>query len=143
MARELAFESRLFHVVDDWAKYLNRDLGKVIAKKNIGVTHALVRSRKYHIKFNGSMPERVVFEFLAYGKFTDMGVGRGQGIGDVKGNRQIMIQTGLHGRVAKKWYSKTITGEFNTLSNILMDQFGIRPMEIVEEEISTTLNMSL
>ena len=130
-------------MVADWSAYLKNDLAKMLVKKKIGNTGSLAASVKYHIVSDSDGPVKVVFEFNHYGKFVDMGVGRGQKLGDVKGNAEIMRAAGIKGRKAKKWYSKTIFPEANTLALLLKEQYGIKAIELINDSIQSTINMTM
>lgn len=133
----------LYKIVYDWARYANKDLGKMLDKKHIGKTFELIKSRKFRVLFNGSTPSSVIFDFLYYGKFVDMGVGKGWKLGDLKGNQTIYKETGIKGRKATKWYSKTIFPEANTLAKILAEEFGIQAINMVNENIDNNINLEL
>ena len=86
---------------------------------------------------------KAVFTFLNYGKFIDMGVGRGQKIGDVKGNQTIYKETGIKGRKAKKWYSKVIFPEANTLAKLLAENYGIQISNSITESLDDSIILSI
>lgn len=130
-------------LVADWSRYLKQDLAKAILKKKIGRSGALANSIKYHIVHDSEGPVKVVFEFNHYGKFVDMGVGKGQKLGDVKGNAELLRAIGVKGRKAKKWYSKTIFPEANTLATLLKEQYGITAINMVNEVLPSQLNMNM
>lgn len=67
---------------------------------------------------NGN-PEKVTFLFLYYGKFPDMGVGRGVKLGDAPGNRQ-----------RKPWYSSVFLREVYALGRLLAEKYGIDAAQI-------------
>jgi hypothetical protein len=78
----------------------------------------------------------IQFSFLYYGKFVDMGVGRGVKIGDVSENK---ISRRLEGRMLgnrrrpKKWYGKTFYAEVSTLKEILVKEYAHKGvLQIVE-----------
>lgn len=133
----------LYKLVYDWARYANADLAKMIDKKRIGKTLALLNSRRFNVVANGEVPDKVVFDFLIRGKFVDMGVGRGQKLGDVKGNQVVYKETGVRGRKPKKWFSKVIFPEANTLAKLLAEQFGIISQNMINESIDSTIKMPL
>ena len=67
---------------------------------------------------NGN-PQKVTFLFLYYGKFPDMGVGRGVKLGDPSGNRQ-----------RKPWYSSVFLKEVYALGRLLAEKYGIDAAQI-------------
>jgi hypothetical protein len=129
----------LYRVVYDWARYANKDMGTMLNKKNIGKSFALVKSRKFQVLFNGSTPSSVMFEFLARGKFSEMGVGRGQKLGDVKGNQVLYREAGVKGRKSKMWFSNVLFPEANTLARILAEEFAIHSVNMIKESIDSTI----
>ena len=133
----------LYKVASDWAKYTGERLGESILKKNIGKSQELIRSIKSNV-FGGEMaPEKIVLSYLMRGKFVDMGVGKGQKLGDIKGNREVLAAAGLKGRRAKKWYSKTIYAETNKLADILKNNYGKQATNMIKENIPSQINMQL
>lgn len=130
-------------LVQNWSKYLKQDLAKVILKKKIGITGVLASSIKYRIEYDNDGPTKVVFEFSHYGQFVDMGVGKGQKLGDVKGNTTIAKAIGIKGRRPKKWYSKTIYPQANQLSAMLREQYGINALDIVKDTLPNKINMNM
>ncbi len=115
----------------------------VILKKKIGYTGSLAQSIKYHIEYDENGPVKVVFEFNHYGQFVDMGVGKGQKYGDVKGNATLLNAIGVKGRKAKKWYNKTVFPEANTLALLLKEQYGINAINMINESLPGTINLNM
>jgi hypothetical protein len=131
-------------LVSDWSTYLKRDLIKSMLKKKIGNTGNLKNSLSFKIQYGtDGTPEKVIIAFNYYGKFVDMGVGKGQKLGDVKGNKALYRATGIKGRVAKPWWSKTIFPEANTLAALLKEQYGITAINMINENVSPSINMQL
>lgn len=133
----------MYDLVYDWAKYANQDLGKSLTKKHIGVTGALSSSLKFSLIGPHDDVQKVKFSFLNYGKFSDMGVGRGQKLGDIKGNKTIYKETGVHGRKATKWFSKVIFPEANTLGKLLAVNYGLQISNEINESFSDSVILSI
>jgi hypothetical protein len=125
----------------DWANITQKKFIAAILKKNIKGS-ALKNSITYRIVNGANGPEKVIFTYLNTGKFVDMGVGKGQKLGDVKGNKKLYKSVGLHGRVAKKWYSTTITSQTKRLSELLFDHYGISAT-VIATDLPKQLNLSL
>lgn len=78
-------DAEMKQVVSDWAKYTIERLQKQITKKKIGVTGSLNYSLLYKLAaLSGGGVSSVNLEFNYYGKFIDMGVGRGQKIESIQ-----------------------------------------------------------
>lgn len=124
-------------VVSDWAQYTVQRLQKSLLKKKVGQTGILNNSMIYAIKSMGGQPTSVQIEFSYYGKFVDMGVGRGQKIESVASNRDIVSLLGV-GRRPKKWFSKTMYGEIAALRKLLGQEYGQIGAQILRDTISNT-----
>lgn len=125
----------------DWADITKDKFISAIVKKKIAGLK-LKSSITFRVIFGANGPEKVVFFYLEEGKFTDMGVGKGQKLGDVKGNKALLRATGLHGRVAKKWYSTTMTSQTKRLSELLAEKYGISATAIAYD-LPNTINLQL
>ncbi|MGY0037626.1 hypothetical protein [Pedobacter sp. NJ-S-72] len=97
-------------VIDRWHQALKQ--------YNIGVTGALMNSFIKEIKKNNGDVEAVIFKFLKYGRFDDMGVGKGVSLNDRVLNRKFDKYrntsgktVGSLGRKKKPWYTKTFYRE--------------------------------
>jgi hypothetical protein len=108
----------------DWASITVKRFAQALVKKRVGGSE-LKNSFKYQVVSGADgEPVKVVFTYKMSGKFVDMGVGRGQKLGDVKGNKALLKAVGVHGRKAKKWYSQTITAETKRLSELMGQYYG-------------------
>ncbi len=115
-------------VADSWAKITIENWQKKLHKFRIGYSLDLENSFSKEII---SSPQgeliKISFEFKYYGKFVDMGVGKGTKLGDVKENR---TSRRLEGRILgnrrrpKKWYSKTFHAETARLAEIMAEEFA-------------------
>jgi hypothetical protein len=130
-------------VISDWARYTIERLQKSIDKKHIGVTGSLRYSLLYQLAAlaNGGV-ESVKLEFNYYGKFLDMGVGRGQKIESVKSNREVYNLVG-GGRKPKKWFSKTLWGEVAALTELLSVKYGDQGTRMIKESIQQIIPINL
>lgn len=115
----------------------------MITKKRIGKTGNLKNNIHINIVNGADGPEKVVLTFKHYGKFVDMGVGKGQKLGDVKGNQELAKAIGVKGRKAKKWFSKTFYPEVNTLENLLIKHYGQSAENIIKQLIPGQIQINL
>jgi len=135
----------LNELANDWATYTINRFHEQLLKKRIGKTGSLKDSLAFRaIVGAGGDIEKIKMAYLNYGKFIDMGVGRGQALGNVRGNAEVYRAAGLKGpRKAKKWYSKTMYSETNILADLLMNNYGIRAGEMVKESFPAQINISI
>ena len=112
-----------------WAEIVIKNWRMKITELDIGVTHALYDSFQFEVisQSNGN-PEKVDFLYEYYGRFVDMGVGRGVYVGN-PGN----VQTK---RVAKPWYSKVMYSQTAKLAEILSEKYGIIGASVISENIN-------
>lgn len=127
---------------NDWAQVAIKHLAQSLVKKRVGGS-ALKSSFKYHLITGPDGPTKIIISYLNVGKFVDMGVGRGQKLGDVRGNKSLYSALGLHGRVAKKWYSKTMTAEARRLSELMAALYGDKFIAVVNDNIAQQINMEI
>ena len=122
-------------VADDWARYTAERLQKSLLRHKIGKSGSLSYSIIYALKsISGGEVGSIRHEFNYYGKFVDMGVGRGQKIEDVKGNRDMVALMGS-GRRPKKWFSKSYYAEVMQLEEILAKKYGQQYQRLIKETI--------
>jgi hypothetical protein len=112
--------------VTAWADIvLDRWLQKIDSMK-ISNTYELANSFiQQVITDSGGDPQRIEFAFKYYGKFVDMGVGKGITLEDI-GKRETK-------RRPKKWYSGVFYAEVTKLAQLLAEKYGkIAAVTIVE-----------
>lgn len=111
-------------VIDNWLSNLS--------KLRIGYYFQLEQTLTHEIlgASTGKLPTAVQFSFALYGKFVDMGVGKGVKLEDVKSadNR----------RKPKKWYSKTFYSESLKLSSILGEKYAYLGAIAIVEQVCDT-----
>lgn len=117
-----------------WRKNLNR---LKIGQNSSG---DLYRSFQFKvIAGTGGNVDRIEFAFRYYGKFLDMGVGKGTRLGDrpvSKGYRKLAEKFLGMQRVPKKWYSRTFYGEAQRLFEILQKEYGRKAQVVICENIN-------
>lgn len=135
-----------------WADITIKEFHRSMVKTGIKRSH-LWRSLTYNIKYVDGFPVEVSLGFLYHGRFVDMGVGRGVRISDVKNNAEIWRAAtigmkrkeaaAIRGRKPKKWYAKTAYIQFQILSDILLKKYSISTSRIVENNLKTTIEISI
>jgi hypothetical protein len=117
-----------------------------VAKKwlDITITSFIENMRKLRIHDTGalmaSFQQQVVgsaegrlqlrLSYALYGKFVDMGVGRGMGAGTKKDDdgydriRQTRGQLRRHTRKPRNWYSRELSYQTKRLSELMLDLYG-------------------
>jgi hypothetical protein len=127
-------------IAEAWAKITIIKWKKKLASNRIGDTGSLLRSFKYNVLASAQgnvLKITLLFEY--YGRFVDMGVGKGVKIGDVKesaASRKLSGKMLGNQRRPKKWYSKTFHAEVMKLSEILAKEYGHRGVVAITENLS-------
>ncbi len=102
-----------------WADEVDKELKKALERMNIGVTDDLYKSLLFQvIRSTAGHDGRYILSFHEYGRFVDMGTGRGgrgKATESIKNNRKAWL-----GRKPKKFYSKTTYGMLNRLIESLV-----------------------
>lgn len=101
--------------VEAWAEIVIERWEDKIRRLNIGHTGQLVRSFHQHVYAHANgVPELITFTFEYYGKFVDMGVGRGITV----------EQVGFSNRRPKSWYSKVFFSQLEKLKELLAEKYA-------------------
>ncbi|MES2808784.1 MAG: hypothetical protein V4619_09185 [Bacteroidota bacterium] len=130
--------------VKGWAEVAIDKFHQALDDYEIGrLDGALWKSLAYELVQNGGDVEAVIIKFKQYGRFVDMGVGRGVPVG-VRGtpafskSRKDNGQLHKYGRKAKLWYSKTKYREVAILRQILVASYGKKTLAEFESEFIKT-----
>ena len=127
-------------IAEAWARITIIKWKKKLASNRIGDTGNLLRSFKYNVLASAQgnvLKITLLFEY--YGRFVDMGVGKGVKIGDVKesaASRKLSGKMLGNRRRPKKWYSKTFHAEVMKLSEIFAKEYGHRGVVAITENLS-------
>lgn len=126
-------------IVNGWAKVTITAWRENIVKMKIGNTQDLYNSFVEHVinQANGDKI-KIEFAFKYYGKFVDMGVGKGVKIGDVKENstsRRLEGKMTGNRRRAKKWYTKELRHQVLRLEELLSEKYGRQVQNMITENI--------
>lgn len=106
-----------------------------VSKERKGLFDSFVSSVE---KGGDAMVKRALIHFRFYGRFVDMGVGRGVPIGSQKAkvdflkSRNSKGQLHKYGRKPKKWYSRTLAGQTKKLSELLQTHYAIGAIQVIE-----------
>ncbi len=105
-----------YEMTERWAEIVIERWQARMAALDVGDTGELLRSFHAQVQRDaGGDPAKVTFAFLYYGRFPDMGVGRGITLSDVP----------APGRPVKPWYSQVFLGEVVKLGRMLAAKYGI------------------
>ncbi len=127
-------------IAEAWAKITIIKWKKKLASNKIGDTGTLLKSFKYNVLASAQgnvLKITLLFEY--YGRFVDMGVGKGVKIGDVKESATSRRLSGKmlgNRRRPKKWYSKTFHAEVMKLSEIFAKEYGHKGVMAITENVS-------
>ena len=111
-----------------WAEIVIERWERKIKQLRIRHTGSLLQSFHQHVntQSNGN-PDRIILTFNYYGKFVDMGVGKGVPHAKVE----------LSNRKAKPWYSKTFYSQLMKLSEILQVKYREKAQMVIISEIES------
>jgi hypothetical protein len=117
-------------IADAWAKITIKIWRDNLVKMKLLHTNQLWQSFVEQVvsQANGDLT-KIEFAFRYYGRFLDMGVGRGTPIGSVRENRTSRFLEGKmigNRRVPKKWYSRALAAEVFRLKEITQEEYGFR-----------------
>jgi hypothetical protein len=129
-------------VLSEWLTIAVERFQNSLKKNKVGVSEKLFNSFLTNI-IQGSAGNisKIEILFLFYGRYVDMGVGKGFPIGGrktFKDFNKYRNQSGkLHSvrRKPKKWYSKTKAFEIGKLTEILAEQYGMQTAKAVESAL--------
>jgi hypothetical protein len=127
-------------IAEAWAKITIVKWKKKLTSNKIGDTGTLLKSFKYNVLASAQgnvLKITLLFEY--YGRFVDMGVGKGVKIGDVKESATSRRLSGKmlgNRRRPKKWYSKTFHAEVMKLGEIFAKDYGHRGVLVITENTS-------
>lgn len=118
--------------VEAWADIVIKSWRYNIEELEIGVSNDLFNSFDFHINsLSGGKPASVEFVFEYYGRFVDMGVG--------KGVKALSFEYKKTKRKPKPWYSREWRFQVHRLNEILSDKYGIEGANIIKEHINKAL----
>lgn len=129
-------------IAQAWAQITVKRWKRNLSRMNIGQMSSgeLLRSFQYKVLAGaGGDVLKIEFAFKYYGKFVDMGVGRGTSLGDHPqsrtGRRFSPSFSGMI-RKPKKWYSKSFYAETQRLLEIMKEEYGHKGQLLITEHLS-------
>jgi hypothetical protein len=129
----------ILECADAWAFFTIKIWKEKLQKFHIRRSGRLETSFSKHLSGTPEGENIVVkFQFLYYGKFVDMGVGRGTSTGGVRENKTSRALQGKmlgNRRFPKKWYGRTFFAEVATLKEILAREYAHKGAVRVVENI--------
>ena len=107
-----------------WADIVIERWENRIAQLNVMDTGELLRSFQAQVAMdaNGN-GEKIIFTYAYYGRFSELGVGKG-------------VKAGMDSRRQKKpWYTKVFFGQVNQLARIMAEKYGQEATMKIAEQI--------
>lgn len=131
-------------LVNDWAKIAVETLQKEIDAKKIIGSGALRKSFIINVIRNAAGDaSQVSLMFNYYGRFVDMGVGRGHSLSLASYNRTLISSSGKSrgnlkntNRDKKKWYSRRKTHQIKRLGELLGEYYNVGALDLINSELS-------
>lgn len=137
-------------IAKDWAEITIERWKSAIKDKGIGVTQSLINSFKHELSISGNDVKVVTLRFNFYGRFRDMGVGRGLKAYERGTNKRNLIGAKRYGanvayigRQPKKWYNKVKQAETYRLGELLATAEGKRLIQNIEADFSNTITVKM
>lgn len=130
--------------VQGWANVAIDRFKEALKKEGVEeFSRDLINSLLAETVRNGGDIEKVIFKFKGYGRFIDMGVGRGVATGKRGSNsfaksRRDDGKLKNYGRKVKPWYSKTKTREVAILRQLLVTQYQVQTLAELEDGLTFT-----
>lgn len=129
-------------------KWLDITISKFIEnmrRLRIQDTGALMASFRQQVVASAEGRLQLTLSYALYGKFVDMGVGRGMGAGVKKGDdgydriRQTRGQLRRHTRQPRNWYSRELGYQTKRLSELMLDLYGTVLLTTASDVPGTTI----
>lgn len=82
--------------------------------------------------------EKIQFSFYNYGRFVDMGVGKGWPLGSRKQAALVALATGEKNKKIRKrkpFYTRDIFHQGHVLHELLVEKYGIKMLQILETNV--------
>jgi hypothetical protein len=119
-----------------WSNYVTDAVIKELLRRKIGITRELQSS--IHARARQEIAE---LGFLTYGRYVDMGAGRGyrKGVESIKKNRELLTAGRISKRKPKKFYSKVSYGTLGRLYQRLVSNYQDTIIYGLKETIKTQL----
>ncbi|MHB8209063.1 hypothetical protein [Mucilaginibacter sp.] len=132
----------------DWAAYTVQRLRGALDKyRRPTWTDSLYNSLVTEVSQSGGNVDAVILKFLQYGRFIDMGVGRGvpigaAGSGQFSAARNAKGQLKSYRRKPEHWYSKTYFAEVQKVKELYQEAFSNSIPVQIKEALTAQINIS-
>ncbi|MDX3913767.1 MAG: hypothetical protein QHC79_09525 [Pseudosphingobacterium sp.] len=136
-------------LAQDWTRYLLDKLRASIHKRKIGVSQDLIRSFEREFKYSGGAISEILVKFLFYGRFVDMGVGRGLKAYERMTNKQnksgarVGAAATYNKRQPKKWLNKTTAAQTYRLVELLEENLAENATQNLRELLATDITTTI
>lgn len=137
-------------IVDAWARYTIEKWQKAQGKRKIGKSGALKQSFSYELHRSGYDISAVTMRFAMYGRFVDMGAGRGLKSYQVRSNLGNIIAAKRYGsevsyvrRQPKKWYNKIRAAQTYRLGEIMSDANNTMLLQALESSFTNNITVKV
>lgn len=128
-------EDNMRSTVEKWRGYAKKTIREKWTKRQIAFGE-LFHSIAIQIISDGSSNgvSRIQWSFYAYGRFVDMGVGKGHPLGSRRENalRKVAGENVGKPRKTKPFYVRDIFNQGHVLHEILVEKYGIKMFAILE-----------
>jgi hypothetical protein len=124
-----------------WLDFTIESFVENMRKLRIQNTGALMASFKKQVIGSASGRLQLQLSYALYGKFIELGVGRGMGQGVKKGDdgyeriRNTRGQLKRHQRKARKWYSRELGYQTKRLAELMSELHGTLLLSAVSEAL--------
>ncbi|MBS7565167.1 hypothetical protein KHS38_12200 [Mucilaginibacter sp. Bleaf8] len=149
MAEETTLNLSNEELAQKWAEIVVDRWMQALQKQRIGATGELQRSFLKELHKAGGDVDKVIFRFYKYGRFPDMGVGRGMSLNGRVLNRRFDRYTDMNGRTAgrqarrkKPWYTKTFYREVAKFRDLYQRQYGQQIAGLLESGLTDSITLT-
>ncbi|MDF7810517.1 hypothetical protein [Hymenobacter sp. YC55] len=136
--------------VERWLEITLSNLREQVIKQKVRDTDELLDSIKGHlVAASDGDVEKLSIAYALYGKFADMGVGRGMGAGVRKSQsayaklRDEKGQLYRYSRKKRQWYSKEMGRQTQRLGTLLSDFYGETMIAMALDSVPGTIEINL
>ena len=138
---ESTIEQQQLEIALKWLDFTIESFVENMRQLRIRNTGALMASFKKQVVGAATGRLQLQLSYALYGKFIDMGVGRGMGQGVRKGDdgydriRNTRGRLKRHERKARRWYSKEMAYQTKRLAELMSDLHGTLLISAVGEAL--------
>lgn len=136
-------------IAEDWLKFTLHDLAENIRKGKIIDTETLLKSLGGNIQAGGGDQLKARITYAIYGKYLDMGVGRGAQAGVKRGDagyekkRDKSGRFLTHKRRPRQWYSREIGKQKHALGELMTRYYGRLAIAAATDEMPSASTLTL